>query len=227
MPTSELRGRRETAHQRVRAALTEEIMSGRLPGGTRLIQAEIAERLGCSITPVREALRDLATEGLVRFDAHRGAVVHRPDLAEMREVYEMRRRLEPLVLELAVQHITPEALDRARDLHEQMLAEPVPARWVELNRSFHGVFMEACGWRRLAQTVALLHATAAPYVNVTMSLRPDFMLRGNDDHAQMIQACVDGDTARAAALAEAHMDITKLAIEQQLGGSADAESTTG
>ncbi len=211
-------GTNRTAYEQVKEILRDEITRGILPGGTRLIQTEIADRIGFSVTPVREALRDLATEGLVRFDPRRGAVVHRPNLSEMQEAYEMRRRLEPLVMELAVEHITPAQLERARALHEDMLASNVPTDWVELNRQFHGVFMEACGWQRLAQTVALLHATAAPYVAVTMRLRPEFMARGNEDHEQMLRACEAADQGQIAGLAEAHMDITKEALESQLGG---------
>ena len=108
-----------------------------------------------------EALRDLATEGLVKFDAHRGAVVHAVDPVEMQEIYEIRRRLEPLVAELAVERITDEQLVRARSLHEQMLQERNVPNWVELNFRFHTVFMDACGWPRLASIVRSLHASAS------------------------------------------------------------------
>jgi DNA-binding GntR family transcriptional regulator len=66
---------RRTAHEYVRNSLREGILRGSLVGGTRLVQSEIASELEVSTTPVREALRDLATEGLVQLDAHRGAVV--------------------------------------------------------------------------------------------------------------------------------------------------------
>lgn len=206
-----------TAHQYARDWLRQKILNGHLPGGARLVQSDIAARLDISTTPVREALRDLATEGLVHFDAHRGAVVHRVDSSEMVEVYEIRRRLEPLVVELAIAVITEDEIAHARALHEQMVRENSPYRWVELNREFHGVFMDACGWPRLASIVRSLHATASPYVTLTMQFRPDFMKAGNEDHERMIDAFVRRDTDGAVALMAEHMNTTKLAVEAQLG----------
>jgi DNA-binding GntR family transcriptional regulator len=213
--------RRQTAHEQVRDALRHEITTGQLPGGARLIQAEIAEQLGFSITPVREALRDLATEGLVRFDAHRGAVVHQVGVSEMREIYEMRRRLEPLVVERAVGLITPDQIAHARSLHEAMLPETDPGRWMALNRDFHYVIIDACGWARLATTVKQLHASAGPYVTLTMQFRPDYFARANREHGQMLDAIEGKDVERAVEVMTQHMDITKFVIEHQLGDGAD------
>lgn len=210
--------KRLTAHEYVLDALRNIILSGELSGGTRLIQSDLAKRLNVSTTPVREALRDLANEGLIHVDAHRGAVVHQVDAAEVREIYEIRRRLEPLVMELALERITETQMATARALHEEMERERDPVRWVNLNRDFHGVFMDACGWPRLAATVRSLHAGASPYVALTMRFRPEFMEKGNKDHGQILDACVQRDVQTAVELMVAHMDITKIAVEEKLGG---------
>jgi DNA-binding GntR family transcriptional regulator len=213
--------RRRTAHEQVRDVLRHDITTGKLPGGARLIQTEIAAQLGFSITPVREALRDLATEGLVRFDPHRGAVVRQVGVSEMREIYEMRRRLEPLVVERAVDRIRPDQLEHARGLHDAMLVETDPDRWMALNREFHYVFLDACGWPRLASTVKQLHASAGPYVTLTMRFRPDYRTRANQEHGQMLDAFEQRDVDRVVALMTQHMDITKDATESYLGDDGD------
>ena len=66
-----------------------------MTGGTRIIQSEIASQLEVSVTPVREALRDLAAEELVIFDPHRGALVRSLDLEEVKEIYQLRMVLSP------------------------------------------------------------------------------------------------------------------------------------
>jgi DNA-binding GntR family transcriptional regulator len=209
-----------TAHEFARDTLRNEILSGKLRGGTRLLQSELAQRLNLSTTPVREALRDLATEGFVHIEPHRGTIVHQVDAAELREIYEMRRRLEPLVMELAIERITENELAAARDLHEQMIREHDPAEWVRLNRAFHGVFMDSCGWSRLAATVRSMHEGASPYVTLTMRFRPELMDKGNDDHRQILEACERRDVAASVALMEAHMDITKTALQERLPAGA-------
>ena len=78
-------GTRQTAHEYVREVLRRSILNGDLPGGSRLVQAELAATLEVSTTPIREALRDLASEGLVRFDPHRGAVVTELDDEDLRD----------------------------------------------------------------------------------------------------------------------------------------------
>src|SRR5215471_5782938 len=98
----------ETAVQRgslrsqdVAEKLRHEVVSGMHPAGTRLRQVEVATRLGVSTTPVREAFRTLAEEGLVVHDSHRGVIVFEPSPREVHEIYEIRLELESLATKLA------------------------------------------------------------------------------------------------------------------------------
>src|SRR5690349_13342936 len=88
--------------------LREMILSGELPGGTRVRQMDIAERFGVSSTPVREAFTALAREGLVRQDTHKGVVVQQPSIEDVRENYEIRMALESLAVERAATRISEE-----------------------------------------------------------------------------------------------------------------------
>ncbi|MFD0478644.1 GntR family transcriptional regulator [Nonomuraea thailandensis] len=132
-----------TAHAFVYETLRRAILGGDLPLGYRLVQADIAAQLKVSITPVREALRDLAGEGLIRIDAHKGAMLREFDLSEVREIYELRRMLEPVSIRKAVERITDDEIDRAEGLRRRMRDELDPGEWVELNRRFHAVFGDA------------------------------------------------------------------------------------
>ncbi len=137
-PVRGLSGRRRgTAHVYVRETLRQDILNGTLPGGTRLAQTDIANQLGVSTTPVREALRDLASEGLVTIDPHRGGFVMEMTRDDVVEIYEIRYQLEPMALRLAFPRITDEIVERLDQLNEEMSATSHLATWVELNRDFH------------------------------------------------------------------------------------------
>lgn len=116
--------RSRTAHDHVAFA----ILSGELSGGTRLLQTKLAAELDLSTTPLREALRDLAMEGLVVFDPHRGAVVRTLDIDEVREIYELRITLEPIMVRRVAERITAEQFDRAEELAMKDAVRDGPVR---------------------------------------------------------------------------------------------------
>src|SRR5690242_7828107 len=93
-PDLAISGGRRTAHEFVRESLRRAILRGDLTGGERLIQADIAATLEVSTTPVREALRDLAAEGLISLDRHRGGVVRGLNWEDMEEIRKIRHQLE-------------------------------------------------------------------------------------------------------------------------------------
>ncbi|MQA97472.1 MAG: FCD domain-containing protein [Streptosporangiales bacterium] len=96
-------------------------MRGELAAGAAVPQDEIARRLGVSITPVREALRRLESEGLVSYRAHRGATVSELSQEAARELYLLRGAVEGLTARLAATRITDDQLERLRVLHARML----------------------------------------------------------------------------------------------------------
>ena len=134
---------RRTAHEIVRDTLRHAILNGSLPGGSRLVQADIAAQLNVSTTPVREALRDLTSDGLVQFDPHRGAVVYQIDMGELKEIYEIRKALESLAIRLAASRITNEQLGEVTALQRNMVKEQDPAVWLTKNWKFHSLLEAA------------------------------------------------------------------------------------
>ncbi|MGJ9412698.1 GntR family transcriptional regulator [Aeromicrobium sp. CF4.19] len=209
------RSRARTAHEYVRKELRAAILDGELPGGTRLLQSEIGERLGVSTTPVREALRDLVTEGLVFFDAHRGAVVRALQLDEVREIYELRMTLEPLLVQRVLDRIDDAALDRAHVLWQQMEEETDPAVWVERNHAFHAIFAEPDADSRLSQILAGLRDSATAYVALSLKARPQQMRQANADHGRMLALFRERDAEGLATLTVDHLRSTLAAIESQ------------
>ena len=111
-----------TAHDVAYSVLRGAILGGRLQPGTRLVQDETARALGVSVTPVREALRELHTRGLVRLQPHTGAAVERVTLDGLIEVFELRALLEPMVFRSAAAVISPPASQRLRALAAEITA---------------------------------------------------------------------------------------------------------
>ena len=207
-------GRSRTAHEYVRTTLRAAVLDGRLQGGERLLQTELAQQLGVSTTPVREALRDLATEGLVIFDAHRGALVRALDIGEVRELYELRMTLEPLMVRRVIAAITPEQLARAEDLQRRMEQPCDTSTWSELNRSFHAIFSEIDDSSRLSSILAGLRDSAAPYVALSLAARPQQVGEANIEHAQLLDLYRRKALDEAVTLTLDHLRSTLAAIEQ-------------
>ena len=118
-------GNWRTAHDFAKQTLRRAILRGELPGGTRLIQSDLATQLGVSTTPVREALRDLAGGGLITLDRNRGGVVRELNWHEVEEIDQIQERLRPLAMELAVRNISDAELRKADALADQMDQERI------------------------------------------------------------------------------------------------------
>lgn len=209
--------KRRTAQQVAYDALKTAILSGHLPAGSRLQQGQLATQLNVSTTPVREALSRLASEGLVRADAHRGAVVRGLDRAELAEIYELRQTLEPIVARKAAEHITTEQLDQAEELWREMEDSSDPARWAESNRQFHALISSAAHAPRLESIVKGLRDSSTRYVQWSLTATPQRFFSANKDHLDLITALRAGDGERAAKIAEGHMSGTLAALRQASG----------
>lgn len=211
LPAGDLR----TSHEVVSAALRRAIVSGELPGGTRLVQSELAAQLGVSTTPIREAFRDLVAEGLLEFDRYRGAVVHRPTAGELSEIYDMRLALEPLAIRLAAERITEPQVRAACELVTAMDETKDVATFVELNRRFHELLTGVSGSRRLVAALRTLRDAASLYVTASLEADHDLMRSSNREHQRMADACASGDADLAAQLIVRHLHRTVAALSHE------------
>lgn len=194
-----------TAQQLAYEALRRSILNGTLPPGTHLTQTQVASRLSLSTTPVREALRRLAGEELVRIDAHRGAIVRGLDPAELKEIYELRLLLEPLGIRKAAANITEAELAEAEALHAKMKDRSDMDIWSQWNREFHAVFARAAGSPHLNRILQSLRDSAARYVRWSSVVDPDFPVTANDEHFRLIEACRRRDADTAAEIEHEHL----------------------
>lgn len=196
---------RQTAYEFVLGVLRRAILNGELASGTRLVQAGLAAMLDVSTTPVREALRDLATEGLVRFDPHRGAIVSELSADDVHDIYEIRMVLEPLAMRQAVPNISDALIARLRKLHESMGADPQSVDWVDRNRVFHMAVYETAASPRLAAIIRNLQDASVMYIGASLQHEPALRVNANHDHAAILDALEKRDADAAVKALEDHL----------------------
>ena len=205
--------RRVTAVDLVRESLRSAILRGDLPGETRLVQTEIASQLGVSTTPVREAMRDLASEGLITLDSHRIGTVRRPDWNEMAEIVEVRRSLERLAVERAMDNISSNELDDARRLADDLAQEEDLGSWVQKNRDFHSIFHRATATRRLGTMLIALESAGGVFVAQAQRLHPEMRRRAVDDHYALLETYDRKDVDEAVRIQYTHVSLPLEAFE--------------
>lgn len=197
-----------TAHRDVADRLRQAIVSGALPAGTHLVQADLAARLAVSVTPVREALRELENQGLVDFDAFRGATVHQVSLHELEEVYALRRALIPLAVGERVGSITDAELDAADTVAKRMSLRSSDAQWVDDNRELHRILDGTSTQPHLSSFLRRLADISALYVGVSVHTDPQRRRRARDDHRALIAAYRTRNADVVTALTIAHINDT-------------------
>lgn len=199
--------RHKTTQAAVADMLRSEILQGKIPPGTRLLQNEIAENFETSTTPVREALRQLVAEGLLDGDAHRGVTVHQTSSLELSHIYELRLALEPLAMKATAGAIGDRDLDIAEDLVRQMDTEDDSARWIELNASFHRVLAESGSRPLLTSIVDNLRNLSSLYIAESLK-QADRRVRANLEHRMLVEHLRSHDVDLAIEAERSHIEHT-------------------
>jgi len=195
---------RDTTTRMVAERLRVDIQHGTLAPGTRLRQNDIAQRLGVSTTPVREAFARLQAEGLVRIDPHRGAVVFHPSVDDVLEFYEIREALESLAVTHAIPRLKAEDARDLAALIDRMRRTEDARKWLKLNDQFHLRIYERAARPRLSTLIGNIRDASAPYIHMFVASRP-LSERANEEHQEILDACVRGDATAAKRAIRAHL----------------------
>ena len=200
----------ERASERAQAALRDAILAGELPAGAHLAEVELAERLGFSRTPVREALSRLAAEGLVDLHAHRGARVASFSPADLDGIFDVRLALEPRATGRAAGRVTDDDLAALDELATTMLAVGAPGpdqdldALVGLNRDFHARLLAVADAPALS--AALANVVHTPVVLRTFHTYDAASLaRSLAHHAEIVAALRAGDADWASSVMCSHI----------------------
>ncbi len=205
------------------------ILSGSLEPGAVLNQAVLAREIGISTTPLREALRRLAQQGLVELDAHRDARVRPLDATEARDLLELRRGLDPLAASLAAQRRTEADLADIRaalDGLEALSARP-SATQLESHHRFHAAIHRASHNALLVEALDGLWDKSDRYRRHALELErtEEEMAAKAEEHRLLVEAVLDRDGETAEALMLRHVETSLGArAARRLASSAPARA---
>lgn len=198
--------------------LRQAILTGELKPGERLMEIHLANKLGVSRTPIREAIRKLELEGLVTMIPRRGAEVAQITGKSLQDVLEVRRSLDALCAELACERISDEEiaeLEAACKVFEEATATKDTRTIAAADVALHDIIVKATGNKRLVQ---LVNNLAEQMYRYRFEYIKDFTMHGTliEEHRIIFEAIRSKDKATAAKAAITHIDNQMEAIARQL-----------
>ena len=185
--------------------LREAILTGEIKPGEKLDQKEISELLQVSRSPVREAIRVLASEGLLELIPHRGSVVANLSDEEFEEIYFIRKILEGTATSLAAEMMTADRLARLDSLAEELDQTEDLDNWLELNREFHNTIYQVINRPRLVSIIENLRNSAAPFIRHFVDTVEGRKI-AQESHRRIIAACQQRNGLLAQIETERHLE---------------------
>ena len=198
--------------------LRQAILKGELEPGERLMEIQLAERLGVSRTPIREAIRKLELEGLVLMIPRRGAEVAKISEKNLRDVLEVRRSLEELAIDLACQRIQEEELETLREAQKEFSAAVAAGDAMEIaqtDEKFHEIIYSSTGNQKLMQILSNLREQMYRY-------RLEYIKDANKrqillvEHEQILKALSLRHVQEARLAVREHIDNQEITVLKNL-----------
>lgn len=199
--------------------LIEEIRAGDLSPGSRLREVEIADRLGSSRTPVREAIRRLESDGLVAHVPRLGATIRTLDYPEIMELYEMRAVIEGTAARLAARAASPVEITALAALNDEFGQAADERMAASLNRQFHEMLLNAAKNRFLVRATHGLQR-AMLILGPTTLMEPARVADAHREHGAVLDALTARDGERAEARMRAHIEAAQQVRLKSLRQSA-------
>jgi DNA-binding GntR family transcriptional regulator len=202
--------------------IRESILKGVFEPGERLRQDQLANMIGVSRIPVRSALLQLESEGLITFHPYRGAVVNKLTVDDMREIYEIRVVLETHALRKAIGAMTPERLEHLEQLARELNAISDGEEFLSRRMDFFSELYDGAHQARLVGMIERLRAEAAHY---WLERHVDYVRGpGQRDHMQVLEFIRAGDTKGAVRWLREHLEtvcneLVALMEEDERSGS--------
>lgn len=214
----QLRSARTSASRQVYDQLKRDIITCHIAPGQALFEGQLAERMGTSKTPVREALGMLVQEGFVEVQSRQGYRVTDITLADVQEVFFIRLLVEPAAAELAAERATAEQLRELQELSQKTYIFGDPEtyeRFIAENRAFHVKLAEASGNRRLAATLRKLLEEMQRLFYLGLDLR-DSAEEQVVEHRELLEALLKGNHHVAHEIAKRQVESSRKRVMEAL-----------
>ena len=205
---------RDTVYRTVR----DKITYGKVNSGERLIEANLAEEFGASRSPIREALRQLESEGLVTFERNKGITVSRLSVKQVDEIYDIKIVLASHAARLAVAHCTPEDVVYLRQLNTSLSESATKGdlqMWLDDNRKFHDFFPEHSGNESLVEILDLTQRRVYRYRYMIVMI-PGHFDEYLEHHFSIIRACEEKNLDAAEENMKLHLQRTRTILIEYL-----------
>lgn len=205
-------------HQPLRSLVSDElrrlVVTGELPPGARIVEDRLAERLGVSRNPVREALQALAAEGFVKILPRRGAVVAQISAEQAEDLFDVRTALEPLAARLAARRADEDGIDRLREVLARA-REATDLGELDVlaacNTEFHSTVVELSGNDYLGLLVAPMARRVQWVFRTSAATRAPHSWT---EHEELLRAIASGDEDDAEAVARAHVAAARASYRE-------------
>lgn len=185
--------------QQAEAQLRQAIVSGRFFPGERLRERVLVEMLGVSRTSLREALRGIEAEGLIRLESNRGLVVASISYEEVEQIYDVRGVLEALACKLFAENASQQQVEQLKGIAAglmQAVADEDPVKALDVKREFYGLILEGCGNAVARQMLTQINNRIGLLRRMTLS-QPNRLPDMASEVAQIVDAIVVRDAERA------------------------------
>ncbi|NRA71261.1 MAG: GntR family transcriptional regulator [Gammaproteobacteria bacterium] len=212
----------KTRTQVVLEIIRERILSGDIKAGSPLRQSALATELNVSRIPVREALLQLEAEGLVKFEAHKGATAAALSATQVAELFDLRALIEPELLKQSIKKMSDHDIEHAEEILVQLehsFHQPNSSNlWSELNTSFHSSLYTAADRPNTMEIVQNLNTNCDRYIRLHL-LHKGIIPKAEKEHRLILKFCRKRDSKAACDMLREHIlgsatDIIKLVLQQ-------------
>ncbi len=218
--------RHQTLREQIVSSLRDSIIKGELNPGQKLTEPELAEKLGISRTPIREAFRQLESEGFLTVIPRRGAVVSRITRKEIGDFYDLKSLLEGYAARIAAEKITEKGIEKLRKINEQLVVlaekDDVDA-FFSKNDEFHNTFISYCGNEKLLEFHKHLVQRFMRFRLGALSV-PGRLQLSVKQHRNIIKALAENDGPLAETLVLEHALLSGVELAERVEQDVAAES---